>query len=246
MPWSGSVPLRIATANTRAVPAMRQAAVRRCFALLRARVNPDLAALQEMFLARYYRAFANTFRNRGWHWHLPWGPAGVGVLYRDQRFRYLSKGKRRLHGAIPGVSSARTLRFVTLDDKTHPTRRIAFASAHPTPSAWSSRLNNRPALKRRTQDAWREAVEVMVKWLEDATRNDYVAVLALDANASHAELCKHLPTSIGGEPVHVLTSPDGWKIDHIILIGEWTIKATGTTKTPSDHAIFYVDAEPPA
>ena len=218
---------------------MRQARVRSVFRALR-ELGPDLAGLQEIFLWRYYVAVRAVFSG-GFHWHIPWGSAGVGVIYADKRFKYRGKGRRRLHGKIPGVSSARDLRFVTLTDR-RSGLPIAHASAHLTPSAWSRRLDSNPDLKRRTREAWLEGAAVIVKWLEDSTRNGFVAVLTLDANADHARFCEHLPRRIAGQRVHVLSNG----VDHIVLIGAWSIMRHRAIRTASDHEIYYVDAEPAA
>lgn len=236
--------MRLATCNTRCVPQMTWRQVTRTLALLR-KLNPDAAGLQEIFVHWYYIAVVRIFAGRGWYFSLPWGPAGVGVLWRARTIKYRGSASRKLSDPVPGVSSARKLRFVTgVVRKTGV--RVALGSAHLPPSAWSTRLDKQPALKARTQEAWIDGMDESNRWLTESVGNGYAAALMVDANAGHDRVVSHLPKTIHGQPVRVLTSPAGWKIDHIILVGDWRIGKSGTVKTPSDHAIFYVDAEPAA
>ena len=206
------------------------------------RQDADLYAWQEFWLPRYRRALRIQFYRKKFSNYAPGGATGIAgtcATYKRSRFKYIDHGQFKLHGSVPFVCAMRYARWFKLLDR-ETGQMVVFISAHPTPSAFSSRLSG--WRKRKAVEAWSNGMEALRSFAASEAHRGAVVLIGMDANAHADRVRAALGNTLGGKRVRVRTS-DVTGIDHIVIVGGGSITGywTGTRgRTKSDHCPFEV------
>lgn len=238
--------IRVCSFNNKGFPKMKRLDVNWGDYMVRDTLKPDLLGEQERWFLDQLAAFRKIFSKvAGYNTYRPAQGviSGTIIAYKPSVFKHLAHFSYFGHAAVPGVCAYRNYTGVIGE---LPNKKTAlFGTGHPTPSAWSSRLNKKPTLKKWAQRAWHKYMDRVITMTTRQIKagRDY-AIWAFDANAGHHRLVDKWPKQIGGKPVRVLTSQYGYKIDHIVIVGDIDVLKEDFLKgTPSDHAPFWADLE---
>lgn len=193
-------------------------------------VPGQLGGFRKIFAAPFFSLFA------------PLTKSGTVVGHRTTMFERLTTFRFHASNAVRGVAGGRKFTGEVLKFKEHGATLTHF-SLHPPPSAWSDRFKDGSRTKRALQREWWNAMNAAKSFAANQIRGgrDFV-VIETDANASHAKVREALGREIAGKPVHIFTSKHGYKIDHIVVIGEIgkVVWEDSSKPVPSDHRPFAV------
>lgn len=246
-PFIPDVEVRVTTFNNKGFPKMKRSKVNIGDYKVRDDIKPDILLEQERWFSDQLNGFAKIFsRAKGYRTYSPVGTAGTITAANIYKFQHLSRFNFRLHYAVPYVCAARKFTGEVCAVKRNNVqigRSATYLSAHLTPSAFSSRFPDGSIRKRTAQREWHRGMRNLKSFVEKqiAGGRDYVFI-GMDANAQAWRIREYFNGKIGGKPVQVFTSPSGYKIDHIIIIGNVEVLGDPwvTPGTPSDHDPFTV------
>ena len=232
-------PVGLCTFNVRGFPPMRPRHVAHDYLLVRGRAH--LWFHQEQWWPRYRRALRKILGKRVAHC-LAGGLAGTGISWDTRRFKRRWRFNHPLHGAVPFVCARRKFTGAVLIERATGREVCAF-SAHPTPSAFSHRLDAQPARKAAALDAWHVGMGRVRDFIEHHVAMGRLVVVGIDANANHGHVRAALGHTIGGLPVQIVTS-NATGIDHLIIVGGTIGDVHTLAGQHSDHAPLLAEWRP--
>lgn len=237
---------RVLIHNNRGFPKQKLSKVNEGDYLVK-QVKPDLVLEAERWFVTQWGGFRKIFNALdGYNIFRPASSSVAGLISarKMSKFRHLAHFAYMGHGAVPYICNYRTYmgEVCMLGDTGKTTTYI---NVHPTPSAFSSRFPDGSIRKKAAQKAWylyMARVKTFAERQITQGGRDYV-IIGGDFNASRRRVQAEFGSQLGGKAVSIFTSPSGYQIDHIVVVGSVRALDSDVINTPSDHDAFWVDLE---